>query len=58
MTVKDDCPGYCFFFWLTEEQARDLIHVSGLAVNISVSVRELRDGSSGKNGARQTSILG
>lgn len=37
-------------FWLTVEPAGEIIHVPGLAVNISVTVKELRDA------AWQTSI--
>jgi len=43
-------------FWLAVEPAGEILHVPGLAVNISVSVRELRDGSWGKDGAWQTLI--
>lgn len=53
MTVKGDCPGYWI---LAVEPAGEIIHVSGLAVNISESVRELKDGSRGKDGAWQTSM--
>lgn len=51
---KGDCPGY----WILArcKPAGEITHVPGLAVNISVSVRELRDGSWGKDGAWQTSI--